>query len=319
MQLHTSLAELKGALTGIPPAAMTALPAQVRALVDPAFTNGLGSLLEDPVRGLRCPLRACGSYHHSLGVHLRRAHPTVDPIALRRVLEIPRTAALISTATRQRMQRGAADRARAQPRVLHPTTADRARGIATKTETAATMGARNLHQRCDAQLREKLQALVAQLSHTPTVKEAELAWGAGLVSYIVRHYVTWNDFKRRAGIPTLARGGQTTITLDAVVEALSAWATAHQGELPTYDEAARPDRTPPLPHPSTVLRVMCTTSWDWAMRRVAAILGLRDGRYGIRTAPMVLLRRCETCTQLTRKDPCDHCGAAYAGVRTAVA
>lgn len=314
MELHTTLLAIKAALTGQP---MTPLPAAVVAVIDPTFANGMGSLQEDPARGLRCPFQGCGRWFHHLGQHAQRAHPNLGGAAgLRAALSIPSTAPLVSSQTRARMRAG--HRSSVGGRRSPPPAAMAKRAGLTRRETLHTMGARNLQARCDAQLRERLITLERELGHTPAYAEAQRAWGTGLPSYCIRVYGTWNDFKRRCGVTTLPRGGQVRINLDMVVETLGAYAAVH-GDLPTSDEAARADRSPPIPHPSTILRVMCTTSWDWAMRRTAAILGLKGGRYGVQLQVMNLLRRCEGCTQLTRQDPCDHCGAPFAGVRTAVA
>lgn len=304
MRLHTDLAAFKAAIRGEAP--MTPLSAAALELIDPAFANGLGSLQEDPQLGLRCPLRACGDYFQDLGRHVRSAHASLLTVDRFRVLlELPSTAPLVASGRLDAARRRARGRPASEMRLVHPTAAAVRRAAKRRGVDQATMGARNLADRCHAQLEKRLGTLRETLGHTPTFAEATLAWGAGLVSFIVRHYGNWNEFKDSCSVETLHRGGQERVGLEAVLDQLKAWLGQHE-DLPTYDECAAADR-PALAHPETVLRALSSASWETAMLRVALLLRLRQSRYKP-TPTLALLRRCE-CGQLTKLDPCQHCGA----------
>lgn len=304
MDLHTTLVATKAVLAGQAPVPMTELTAQARALFDPAFSNGMGSLQEDAERGLRCPLRGCGDYFHQLGQHVAHAHPEIGgATAFRRALSIPSTAPLVSSQTRAKL------RTHRGPQNPPPTPTAAARAAPTRRETVHTMGSRNLKGRCEAQLGEKLRQLTAALGHTPDFKEATTAWGSALVSYCVRLYDTWNGFKRAFDVATLPRGGQVRITLEMALEALGRYAQVH-GDLPTNTAATRAQREPPVPNTETLLRVLSATSWPVAMERAALLLNLRDSRYHpMRIQLAKVRRRCQACGQITTDVPCQHCGA----------
>ena len=299
MELHTTLSQLK-AQAQAQAQAMTRLTAEARRRLDPAFSNGMGSLQETVADGLRCPLKGCGSWHHNLGVHLQKEHAMPAKI-FRQMLDLPTSAPLLSRVTiaKMRQKKGGWDGIR----LIKPTTKVIREAAQQREKDAATMGARNLEGRCDAQLAQRLQQLQESLGHTPTFNEATEWWGAGLVSYIVRHYGTWNTFKAHHDVPTNPQGGPELVPIERLVELLKGW---HQvrGSLPTYDETAAADRTL-LPHPSTVLRAFCAEKWETAMVRAAAVLRIRDERY----SPVIgRLRRCD-CGQLTKLDPCQACGS----------
>lgn len=296
MELHTTLGTLKAQAQA---QAMTRLTAEARRRIDPAFANGMGSLQETVADGLRCPLKGCGSYHHNLGVHLTREHAMPTKL-FRRLLDLPTSAPLLSRVTLAKM-RGHKE-GWGGIRLIKPTRKVIQAAAQQREKDAATMGARNLEGRCDAQLGQRLEALEEAVGHSPTMSEATEWWGAGLVSYIVRHYGSWNAFKAKHDVPTNKQGGPETVPVERVVEMLKDW---HQvrGALPTYDETASAERKL-LPHPSTVLRAFCAEKWETAMLRAAAVLRIHDPRY----SPVAgHLRRCE-CGQLTKLDPCQACG-----------
>lgn len=299
MELHTNLHELK-AQAQAQAQAMTRLTAEARRRIDPAFANGMGSLQETVADGLRCPLKGCGTWHHNLGGHLVKEHAMPAKL-FRQLLSIPSSAPLLSRVTlaKMRQKKEGWDGIR----LIKPTQQVVRAAARQRAENQATMGARNLEGRCEAQLGQRLHALEESLGHTPTFSEATEWWGSGLVSWIVRHYGTWNQFKAQHDVPTNPRGGPERLPVERVAEMLKDW---HQvrGSLPTYDEGAAADRKL-LPHPSTVLRAFCAEKWETAMVRAAAVLRIHDERY----SPVVgRLRRCE-CGQLTKLDPCQACGS----------
>lgn len=287
MQLHTSLHHAKAAMTPI-----TAVE------VDPAFSNGGGSLVEDAKLGLQCPLRHCGTWHHQLGRHIGKSHPEIGVAKFRKALGIPETASLISHALAAKWTNQPGRR-----KIPQPSTVQRQQAAETVRVTLASLGAANLKDRCPAQLAERLQKLAAQVGHSPTFKEGAVAWGAALMSWIVRHHKSWNAFKTEAGAAIQKRGGQVKVTLDTVLDVLARFAQAN-GDLPTYDQAAAANQTAP----ETILRVLGQTEWPVAMRNAARILGLQESRY---LPQERIRRRCEACDQLTIGSRCTHCGAVW--------
>ncbi len=296
MRLHTSLQ----AKFNEP---MTALTAAAALVIDPALANGMGSLQEDAVHGLRCPVRGCGRYFHSLRPHWNRTHADIGGApALGTALSIPATAALESQALLAR-------RRRRHPagRRMPPTRREAAKGGPTRSQTARTVGARNLRSRCEAQLRQQLAALHQQLGRTPTVAEADVAWGAGALSYITRLYGSWNNFKRHCGEPTLPRGGQPRYTVDDVISRLKTCAAQH-GELPTSERCQAATGLSPYP----VQRALSASRWHVAMMRAALILDLKRSRYFPKQQPRHFLRRCRHCAQLSsHSETCEWCHRSY--------
>lgn len=288
MNLHTSLRYAK--------AVMTPLAAPE---IETDYANGAGSLQEDASRGLRCPLRGCGTWHHNLSQHIRRTHPALPVSGFRQLVGLPETAALISRTLAVKC----ATRSHGRQQIPQPDAAARARGVGTAAASRTSVGAQNLTGRYPAQLVERLTALAAELGHSPSFAEARVAWGEALMSWIVRHHGTWNGFKEQAGAPTVPRGGQVHVTLDSVLDLLARYVRL-KGDLPTYDEAAAANQHAP----ETILRAFAEVAWPAAMRRAAQLLSLGSSRY----LPVEhVRRRCENCGQVTDAQPCNHCGAAW--------
>jgi len=295
VRLHTSLEAKLGE-------AMTALTEAARTMIDPAYANGMGSLQEDPTKGLRCPLFGCGHYFHAIGRHWDVAHAEAGGRAtLVGALSLPATAALMSHASLARRRRR-----HPRGRTTPPTPAQAAKGGAKRSQTQATVGAQNLRGRCEAQLRQRLQELATQLGRSPTYEEGRVAWGEADLTFIRRLYGTWNAFKRLCGQPTLKRGGQERYSIDDVITLFKGWHQVH-GELPVYEESSVAGV-----NPATVLRACSASSWPVAMQRIALILNLKASRYYPTPKAQLLVRRCPSCAQLSRsRERCDHCGAAH--------
>lgn len=301
MDLYTSLTRLKQEMNGgtLPP--MTPLPEKALALIDPAFTPGLGALEEHPEKGLRCPVRECGEYRHRLSLHLNRCHKSIGGEAgIKAALSIPRTAKLVSQshskklahkitpAVREKMReqgREAAASGRLQTAAVR-----RDRGVASRRDKQ-TMNIRNLRDKCEAQLSHKLIDLEHSLGRSPSEREAASVYGDGFTLYLRRVYGSWNAALARFGLEArrnsprgLLRSGGRPLAPDvlrnAVLESLRAYYNAH-GSLPTANTINNPARTPLTPAVATIQKAMGADTFPEAMRRAASLLNIRGGRYGL--------------------------------------
>ncbi len=285
MDLYTSLTRLKQAMNGgeLPP--MTPLTEAAKEIIDPALTisgDGAGGIVADAERGLQCPVRGCGSWHHDLGRHVAMKHRAIGVDAFREAMSIPQTAPLMSEWFREQkrdIMRGRNGHLRRYNKQKASPNEVRKRAASIR-RTAASMGSRNLRDRCVAQLSHKLIDLANTLGRSPTVTEARELIGHTLVGHIINTFGSWNAAKTQCGLSTLPAKGQRDGWREAALTALDAWLREH-GDLPTQTEAHLSNATPMLP-PSWVFRAAFAASdWDECMRRAAAHMDIHGGRYGL--------------------------------------
>lgn len=202
MELYTSLTRLKMAMNGgeLPP--MTELKERTQAFLDPRFTPGMGCLEEDEKRGLRCPVRGCGNYYHNLGKHLSAAHYDVGGApAIKALLDISQNVSLSTKRAR------AINSMRHLNRHSDPTAIEarrngikkRMRNGGIRRDGRLSIHAKNLRDRCEAQLRTKLDALRLELGWTPSRTEFSEKYSRSLGDHIARIYGTWNEFLVQMG------------------------------------------------------------------------------------------------------------------------
>lgn len=294
MELYTDLMRLKQEMNGGVLPAMTPYSESVARVLDPSFGIGLGALVESPERGLRCPVRDCGSYYHSLAHHLTSKHADLGgAIGIKMLLEIPKSVKLLSLGARSNIEKSIASRL---PQVMEQARIARCRGanafhsleaIERKTVTQrinrASAGMRNLTNRCEAQMRHRMIDLQNRIGRSPSLEDARVDLGHGFVKCVIAVYGSWNAAKLRFDIAQY-RPGQTaarkTITRESVLVALRLYYASH-GVLPTLRQANFPDRAPLIPSVTTIRRVMGTGNWSEAMRRAASLLNIYGGRYGL--------------------------------------
>lgn len=275
-ELYTSLKHAKMAMNGghLPP--MTPLGETAKRFIAPEQVLGMGGLIEDKQKGLRCPVRGCTSYRHRLATHLNQWHGGLGgAAAVRAALDIPPGVSLCSTAMRQK-NKAAARAAYEQrlrsglPKPQPPRPANAGRPF--------TMHTRNFRNTCEAQIFNRLLDL-AHRNHgtTPTLRQATLAYSRGFVSSIMKLYGSWNGALAHFNFATRKPYGQRTPEAD-IYAAFEPYARRH-GRLPTHHEATDPARTPLVPVPETVCNALGVKSWPLAMSRVAFVLGIDDPRY----------------------------------------
>jgi hypothetical protein len=279
MDLYTSLTQFKMAINGgvMPP--MTPLSEKALLLFDPEFTIGMGALVEDAERGLRCPMRGCGEFHHRLGAHLSRKHRTVGADGVRRALSIPSRAPLLSHRAQHDMVRHFAHlRGVPRPAALKPPrNRDRRANGRSSSRSSSSIGAFNLRDRCEAQMRTKLLDLYLSIGRSPTYREAAASLGEATVKAALKLWGSWNNTVLSMGWEP-RRAGIKQRPSEAVIEALRAWYDVH-GDLPNF--AAARNTTPLLPHPNTIIRALGAQSWVEAMEITASLLDIHGGRYGL--------------------------------------
>lgn len=297
MQLYTSLVRLKQAMNGgtLPP--MVPLTGAARALCDPAFlamVGGMGGLDEDDTRGLRCAVRGCGKFYHSLETHIRFIHPEVGVDGLRNVLGIPSAASLLSH--RERARRAAhINRVRSEKtpeQVARFVVArdaalarhgERGRREARGAKTRATIGAKNLRNRCAAQLSHRIIDLHHDLRREPIWTDFIDRYGAGCFDEVIRTFGTWSNALSQCGLASYQqRRSDPAARRSRALDALAAWHNVH-GTLPTLTTIQRGKTTPALPAERTIRRALGGEQKKWSdvMFEVAAILGIHGGRYGL--------------------------------------
>jgi hypothetical protein len=287
MDLYTSLTRLKQAMNGgqLPP--MTPLTEAAKKIIDPALTiggDGAGGIVADEQRGLQCPVRGCGKYFHDLARHIATTHKSIGLPAFREAMSIPTKAPLQSdhmlTVKREGMKsRGTFLKNAKRFGTAHRRTSE-TRRARTRSTNAASMGARNLRDRCVAQLSHKLIDLANTLGRSPSSNEARTILGAGVVTEIIQTFGTWNNAKAQCGLSTLRPGGQKEGLRDAALSALEAWVEEH-GDLPDMESAYLHNATPMLPPPNVFRMGLGSADWGECMRRAASLLDFHGGKYGL--------------------------------------
>lgn len=293
MKLYTSLVRLKQSLNGgvLPP--MTPLNDRARKILDPAFANGMGSLVESEA-GLRCPVRGCGEYHHSLRLHMNRIHGEIGGShAITRVLSIPSNVPLISEDLRVRLRAsfhssGGLERLNSVRAKARRRSACKRAGKQ-RRHTNASVNLRNFRNRCEAQIRHTLIDLHHQLGRTPSVKETDRLVGCGFRYYLIETYGTWNAAMAKFGFRPNTRSKREVHATDrdTALSSLSAYFEVRK-KLPSRWQSEKPSHTPLLPAPNEIIRGLGARDWDHAMEIAASLLNIQVGRYGLslNTAPV---------------------------------
>lgn len=258
--LYTSLTRTKAALNGgeLPP--MTPLTDRARALMDPAFTIGMGALTETE-RGLCCPIRGCGRFYHYLGHHISKAHPDIGVVLVREALSLGPSAVLSSMRAREQM--------RANPAFKH-TRPPASRGQRPKNMGSRPVAVLNARNACEAQLIKRLQAFEQQCGFVPTAKTFLKGSGVGTHT-IWRLFGSWNSFRVAAGFPVASGGpgkrpptchGLAKWTQSTALAAIRKWADFNN-HIPTSGEASQAKllRQPYYPHYATVRRLFSPLGW----------------------------------------------------------
>lgn len=296
MDLFTSLTRLKMAMNGgvLPPMMPLTPTAQIHLDADPSMTIGMGALVEDPERGIRCPVRGCGVYRHLPRQHFDSAHTDMGGAeGLLRLLSIPSSVSLVSTVHHARLVQRGHDlwSSYRQPPPRHSLTVQRKRKMRrARTAVNRTIGYQNLHDHCLAQLSAKLLEAAGRLGHSPTAAEFAALYGPRVQAAVERTFGSWNAGKAAVGLKVfrISSGGTKYEGQLQIVECFRAWFKAH-GSLPVCSAVAKGlPRTPWLPSYHTVLRHFQVASWSDAMRQIAALLGVEGGRYGLPQPQLVV-------------------------------
>lgn len=284
MELYTPLVRLKQEMNNgtLPP--MMEVPESVQHIIDPSFTIGYGALDEDSEKGLRCPVRGCGRWFHSLGRHISRSHPRIGQTGVRAALSIPSGTSLLSRKEIDRYQRAGKRLSAYRPtdfavRGAERLSKDRTRSGRTKSRNASTTGARNLANRCRAQLAHRIIDLHNRFGRTPTCQEFATEHTPGLAKFVSVVFGSWNNAVNQCGLEVNRRSSPEQWRQRAL-DALAIWYERH-GTLPSASEINNPHRTPLTPSKPSILRGLKTESWPEAMRRAASLLNIYGGRYGL--------------------------------------
>lgn len=292
MDLYTTLEHLKRSMNGgaLPP--MTPLSEKAKQIIDPSLTidgDGAGGLVEDAERGLLCPIRGCGEYHHKLGLHIAFRHRSISSSAFREAMGIPETIGLISKRERE-LHRTTSMAGVVQGKGSHLETAGnnpaaqtpRARelNLASRKRSVNSTMARNLRGHCIAQLKHLMIDLANSVGRSPSVKDARAVWGGKHYDAILKTFGSWNNAKAQCGLDVLVgnkKPGPRT-TKEEVIDALEAWFLVH-GDLPSAVDAKSADRAPAIHAYETILNVMEAAVWRDAMAKAALVLGVHSPRF----------------------------------------
>lgn len=276
VDLYTSLKRLKMSMNGGQMPAMTPLTDKAKKFIDPDLTIGMGALVEDENKGLRCPVRGCGEWHHLLTRHLNHGHRGIGGAdGIRLALEIPRGASFASSRLRASLSARAGNGS--QLRGTAQWTAER-REVArvSRRLTIRSAGRRNLRNMCDAQIAHKIIDLEHKLGHSPSMTEAMAVYGRAFQYWVTLAYGSWNNAKAQLGMKTMTMGH----TPDDIYDGFREYHKVH-GRLPTSYEATRTTRFPLTPSMKATFYALNVSSWKLAMQQVAFVLGVEDPRYSV--------------------------------------
>lgn len=282
-ELYTSLTQLKISMNGgaLPP--MTPLTLEARAICDPEFSLGMGALVQDTEKGLRCPVRSCGRWVHSYRHHADARHADIGgSTAILRVLDIPQQVVLYSERLRATRRHNVAHlREFSRNGSRGPrTTATKAKIAATRRAIYSTVSSRNFRNRCDTQMKHIMIDMHHRLGRTPSYREAEMEPGLeGFARCATKVYGSWANALAMFGLESV-RLSCRKLTCERVLAGLRAWYDMH-GSLPSQRDVVKGIRLPILATCQTHTRVLGTPSWPEAMRRAAALLNIYGGRYGL--------------------------------------
>lgn len=290
-RVYTTLTRVKMALNGgvLPP--MTPLTAMARLVIEPSQTIGMGALIEDEERGLRCPVKGCDVWTHNLGAHAR-SHRAIGGVgAIRTALDIPETHSLLSA--REHAIYSQRSKRLANPRFGPVSESEKAQRCTTRearttarARAAMAVGARNMRDACEAQLRRKFADFRSEYGRRPSEQEFGTAFwpaiGGGYdgrpLDVIHDVYGTWENAVAQLDVVTTPINA--TLTSEQAVACLRAWWNNWE-DLPEEHDVRLRDEFPLLPPRLVILRAMKAESWDEAMRRAASLLNIYGGRYGL--------------------------------------
>ena len=274
--LYTSQVHLKRLLAGQATPAFTPAPEAVLKMLDPAFFPGMGALDADAEGRRRCPLRGCGSYHHSLGKHLADHHRhTVNAVGLKRLLGIPKNTSLLSPSARRAVCAGSVGKGTPGG----PSKYGRPRRNGTNNGSPMQ---KNFSDTCPAQLRAKLISLRDELGHSPTMSDFKAKFGDSVSMAVQRTFGSFNAAKATCALEQYAYGSippHNQITGALVVESFRGWVETH-GDLPGAREIRDRSAAPRVVSAATAKRALGVNNWGAAMRSVGESLGIKSERYG---------------------------------------
>lgn len=275
MELYTSLLQLKRVMNNgeLPP--MTPLTEKAAKVIDPETTIGMGALVEDEEKGLRCPVKGCkgtvrhpDGWFHVLTYHLNKVHDNIGGAdGVKKLLDIPLNAKLISSKERARLHDKAT---KTKPQqycgrrrgIFTPHT--RKKANRTCSRNRSTTMARNLRDSCEAQLSHRVVDLAHKLGRTPNMREAKSEFGCGFVRTCERVYGGWTNTVRHVNLRV---ANQFKLAIDDVVGMFSEYYKVH-GRFPTSGYSARMVE-PPLPSPTTVCKVLGVKTFSEARKKLA--------------------------------------------------
>lgn len=274
--LYTTLVHSKAELTdGRRP--LMELSEEAKEILDPDLVPGMGILVEDEDKGLRCPVRGCGGWYHVLSSHLTQTHADIGGAdRVREVLSLHPRAGLVSQQYSAKMI--AVGRPQNLPKyrrgVVVASGAVRRKAGKSRSLAARTVGVRNLRNSCEAQMIHRLLDLESQVGRHPSKRDS-LALDPKLVGLARRIYGGWDAFKALAGLSTYTpeegrispRIGRV-VDKEAVTECFGEFYKAH-GRFPTTRETHATSVFPLVPSYLTIRRVFGRASWKEIVAEIA--------------------------------------------------
>lgn len=195
-KLYTSLVALKMQLSGGVLPAMMGVPEGTA--IDPAATNGLGSLIEDARKGLLCPVKNCGGWYHKLTRHIDECHADIGGVrTVKLLLGISPNTPLVSHVEQKRMSQRSKATLKKHDHLKHvrKRAVKKARKASIRNKnwakTKKSVTYRNLRNTCDAQIRQQFEKAKKQFGHIPLEREMRAHYPK-YRSAAIRRWGTWN-------------------------------------------------------------------------------------------------------------------------------
>lgn len=251
---------------------MTPLTEDATKLLDPGFSLGMGALVEDETKGLRCPVKGCGSYHHNLTSHLNKRHPQIGAAGVRSLLSIPTTASLSSGRMRAKISAASRKGVRGWRGGTVP---PREEWRDKPKPNYRTVGFLNLQDACVSQLALKYTTLQSEIGRQPTENEFVARFGFRLRRHLLKAFGGWSNMVAHMG----GRIKKKAWSREEVVESLQTFFGVH-GRFPYSSEVNQGRAIPVVPSRGLILDRLGTDSWPIAMSTAAFLLGIDDPRYG---------------------------------------
>jgi hypothetical protein len=273
-QLYTSIADVKLAMANGEPSVFVPITGEWRRRLDPNYLMGQGALIEDEVKGLKCPFRGCDKWCQSLGNHTHESHDT-SADELKEALGLPRSMAMLSTLARERRsqaQQAIVDRGRSG---IYQSIRVRKRAHESKEERkkyrprtkGLSVAARNWRMTCRAQLQKKLLTVATEhWAVELTQQNAIELLGHATFKKIIRTFGSWNRAKLDAKLGVNHRFA-FRLSLTEAVEALAKFRQRHH-RWPSSREAQTGNYAPVIPSYNPILRVTGKRTWADALKVV---------------------------------------------------